>query len=247
MITDLKIDNIPVQIVRKNIKYIHITILPPSGRVKISAPLRVDINTIKTFATSKIEWIKKHQKMMRQRVLQIPKEYFDPENRYLWGKPYQLKVEEKNSVPAIFCQQNTLLLQIRPGANQAKREHLINAWYRQQLKDAATPLILKWEPLMEVKVEGLSVQKMKTRWGSCNILSKSIRLNTELISKVPECLEYVVVHEMVHLLERTHNSRFKNLMDHFLPTWRLCHAELNKLPLRLDRAACKEAALLNGR
>lgn len=231
MTTQIKLGEIAIEVVRKDIKNIHLSVYPPAGRVRISAPLRMDLDTIRVFAITKLGWIKKQQQKMREQVRETQREYLDRESHYLWGKRYLLKVEEKDTAPYVSLRHNKMVLHIRPDSSDERRQAILAEWYREKLKEAVPPLIAKWKLLMGVNVEKFFVQRMKTRWGSCNHRSRNIRLNTELAKKPPECLEYVVVHEMAHLLEHSHNSRFIALMDQFMPLWRNHREELNQSPL----------------
>jgi predicted metal-dependent hydrolase len=237
MVTQIELGDIAVDVVQKDIKNIHLSVYPPTGKVRISAPLRMDLDTIRVFAITKLGWIKSQQQKLREQERETPREYLDRESHYLWGKRYLLKVEEKDAAPEVELKHNKMILRIRPGANQETKQAILEAWYRENLKEAVPALIAKWEPLIGVKVERFFVQRMKTKWGGCSPDSRSIRLNTELARKPPECLEYIVVHEMVHLLEPTHNNRFTSLMDQFMPKWRFYKDELNKLPIRHENWA----------
>lgn len=224
--------NIAVDVVLKDIKNVHLSVYPPSGRVRISAPSRMSLDTIRVFAISKLDWIKQQQKKLREQERETPREYLDQESHYVWGKRYLLKVAESSSAPGVDLKRNILILRIRPGSSEEKKQAALEEWYRAQLKGAVPPLIAKWESLLGVKVKRFFVQRMKTKWGSSSHGAGSIRLNTELAKKPPECLEYIVVHEMIHLLEPTHNSRFIALMDQFMPKWQFQRQELNRLPVR---------------
>lgn len=232
MVTQIHLGEIAVDVVKKDIKNIHLSVYPPAGKVRISAPLRMDLDTIRVFAITKLGWIKNQQKKLREQERETPREYLDRESHYVWGKRYLLKLVEKDAAPEVELKHSKLILQIRPEASEGKMQEILEGWYREQLKVAVLALVKKWEPLMGVKVEKFFVQKMKTKWGSCSPDTKSIRLNTDLGKKPPECLEYIVVHEMVHLLEPTHNSRFISLMDRFMPKWRFYKDQLNRLPVR---------------
>ncbi|MFY9611636.1 MAG: SprT family zinc-dependent metalloprotease [Blastocatellia bacterium] len=232
MPTQVKLGDIAVDVVQKDIKNVHLSVHPPTGRVTISAPARMSLDTIRVFAVSKLAWIKQQQQKLREQERETPREYLDRESHYVWGKRYLLKVVETDRPPEVELKHNKMHLRVRPGASDEKKQTIVEEWYREQLKQAASSLIAKWEPLVGVKVERFFVQKMKTKWGSCNPESSSIRLNTDLAKKPPQCLEYIVVHEMIHLLEGTHNARFTALMDQFMPQWRFCRAELNRLPVR---------------
>lgn len=232
MVTQITLGTIVVDVLKKDIKNIHLSVYPPTGKVRISAPLRMDNDTIRVFALSRLGWIKQHQHKLHAQERETPREYLDRESHYVWGKRYLLKIIEKDMAPAVALAHRHLLLQIRPVTSQDKKHEILEAWYRETLKVAVPPLLAKWEPVLGVKVESFFVQRMKTKWGSCCSSSKNIRLNTDLAKKPPECLEYIMVHEMAHLIESTHNSRFVALMDHFMPRWQFYRAELNRLPVK---------------
>jgi predicted metal-dependent hydrolase len=231
MVTTIALGKISAEVVKKDIKNIHLSVYPPSGRVRISAPLRMTLATIRVFAISKLGWIKQQQKKLRGQRRETPREYLDRESHYVWGKRYLLQIVEYDAVPAVTLKHSKLSLQVRPGTSDHKKRLLVDEWYRSELKKAVPSLIAKWESRMGVKVKRIFVQKMKTKWGSCNAASKSIRLNTELAKKRLECLEYIVVHEMAHLITRRHDARFMSLMDRFLPNWKLVRQTLNAAPL----------------
>lgn len=232
MTETISLGDIMVEVIKKDIKNVHLSVYPPTGSVRISAPLHMSLDTIRIFAISKLSWIKKQQQKIKHQERESPREYLDRESHYLWGKRYLLKVIELDVPPVIALQHSTLLLVVRPGTDEARRAALVAEWYREQLKEAVPSLIAKWEPLLGVKVGKIFVQHMKTRWGSCNPCSGTIRLNTELAKKPPECLEYIVVHEMAHLLEPTHNKRFSVIMDRYILKWETYRDILNRLPVR---------------
>jgi predicted metal-dependent hydrolase len=191
----------------------------------------MNLETIRLFAISKLGWIKQQQRKLRGQQRETPREYLDRESHYVWGRRYLLQVAEGDAAPMVELRHSKMLLTIRPGTDEDKRQTILDEWYRAQLKKAVPFVIAKWEPLMGVKVERFFVQKMKTKWGSCNAAAKGIRLNTELAKKPPKCLEYIVVHEMAHFLVRPHNNRFTALMDQYLPNWRSTRQSLNAAPL----------------
>ncbi|HXB68351.1 MAG TPA: SprT family zinc-dependent metalloprotease [Candidatus Acidoferrales bacterium] len=232
MVAKIALGEIAVDVVTKNIKNVHLSVYPPTGKVRISAPLRMDLDSIRLFAISKLGWIRQQQKKVIEQEREPPREYLDRESHYVWGTRYLLKVIEKDAAPEVQLEHSQLLLQTRPATSEAHKQAILEEWYRAQLKEAVPALIAKWEPLMGVKVERFFVQRMKTKWGSCSPASAGIRLNTDLARKPRECLEYIVVHEMAHLREPTHNSRFIALMDHFMPNWRFCREVLNRLPVQ---------------
>jgi predicted metal-dependent hydrolase len=231
MVARLDVGGIAVDVQFKDIKNVHLSVYPPTGRVRISAPARMSLDTIRVFAISKLGWIKQQQKKLKEQEREPPREYLDRESHYVWGKRYLLKVSKSDEAPAIELKGSQMLLRVRPGTNEQRRQDLLEGWYREQIKEAVPALIAKWEPRMGVKVARFFVQRMKTKWGSSNPGSRSIRLNTDLAKKPRECLEYIVVHEMTHLLVRHHNERFGGLMDRYLPNWRLLQQTLNNLPL----------------
>ena len=228
----LKLNELDIEIVQKNIKHVHLSVYPPDGRVKVSAPLSMAPDTLRVFVISKLAWIKKQQSKLRAQQREAPREYLDRESHYVWGKRYLLKIEETEAPSRIELKHNKLVLSVRPGTDQERKQALLEAWYRENLRQAVPALIEKWQSRMGVCVTRFYVQSMKTKWGSCSVHSGSIRLNTELAKKPRACLEYIVVHEMTHLLEPTHNSRFIGLMDRFMPKWRFYRDELNRLPVR---------------
>jgi len=237
MTKTIELGDIRVDVIQKNIKNVHLSVYPPTGRVRISAPLHMSLDTIRVFAISKLKWIKQKQKKFRDQERETPREYLDRESHYVWGKRYLLKVVEREAPPRVEMKHSTLALHVRPGTDGAKKQAIVAQWYRDQIKGVVPTLIEKWEPLIGVKVANLFVQQMKTRWGSCNHPARNIRLNSELAKKPRECVEYVLVHEMVHLLEPSHNRRFKILMDRYMPLWR-CHIDvLNRLPIGYDHWA----------
>ena len=235
MVTQIELGGIVLHVVKKDIQNVHLSVYPPSGKVRISAPLRMNTDTIRVFAISKLGWIRQQQQKLRAQERETPREYLDRESHYVWGRRYLLKVVEADAAPSVQIQHGTLLLRVRPGADEATREAVVAGWYRQLLKRAVPPLIEAWEPLLSVTVKGFFVQQMKTRWGSSNPDARTIRLNTELAKKPRECLEYIVVHEMIHLLESTHNARFTDLLNRFMPQWQHYRSILNRLPVRHER------------
>jgi predicted metal-dependent hydrolase len=233
--TTLELAGITVDVVRKDIKNVHLSVYPPAGRVRVSAPAQMSLDTIRLFAISKLGWIKQQQKKLRDQERESRREYLDRESHYVWGRRYLLKVVEEEAAPGVEIHHGTLRLRVRPCADGEGKEAVVAAWYRQLLKTAVPPLIEVWEPRLHVRVDGFFVRQMKTKWGSCNPAARTIRLNTELAKKPPECLEYIVVHEMVHLLEPTHNARFVAAMNRFMPAWQSYRDILGRLPVRHER------------
>jgi predicted metal-dependent hydrolase len=230
-IQQIHIGNIAVEIRKKNIKNLHLRVHPPEGSVRISAPSRMDLDSIRCFAVSKLGWIKKHQAKLKKQVREVSKEYISGESHTYLDKRYLLKVIELNQPSKIVLNHETIEMYVRLNTGVEKRKAILDEWYRQRLKELIPVLISKYEAKMKVKVSEFGVKKMKTRWGSCNVKVNRIWLNLELAKRSIECIEYLVVHEMAHLLERKHNERFTAFMDTFLPGWRFVKAELNKRPL----------------
>lgn len=228
----IQLGEMPVDVVRKDIKNVHLSVHPPSGRVTIAAPAHMSLDSIRVFAITKLGWIRREQKKMREQEREAPREFLERESHYVWGKRYLLHVTEAEASPVIQLRHKRILLQVRPGTSREKCQELVEEWYRHQIREAVSPLIERWEKRLDVKVEKIFVQRMKTKWGSCNHDARTIRLNTDLAKKPPECLEYIVIHELMHLLEPTHNARFQSLMDHHHPQWRSHQDTLNRLPVR---------------
>lgn len=228
----IDLGDIRVEVQRKNNKHAHLYVYPPEGRVRISAPMHMGLDTLRAFAISRLSWIKAQQRQMRVQPRETEREYLNRESHQVWGRRYLLEVIEVDAPPAVELKHSTLVLQVRPGSDEARRGELLEGWYRQQLRARLPALLAKWQSRMGVNVRRILVQRMKTRWGGCNPSTGNIRLNTELAKKPPECLEYILVHELVHLIESTHNARFIALMDNFIPHWRQIKDELNRLPVR---------------
>lgn len=228
----IQLGDVAIDVVKKDIKNIHLSVYPPVGRVRIAAPLRMDLAKIRVYAISKLDWVKKQQQKMRQQDRESPREYIDRESHFLWGRRYLLKVQVVDAPPVVEVRHNTLMLRVRPGADEVKRAEVLEEWCRRELKDAIPKLLAKWERTLGVRVAHVFVQRMRTKWGSCNTGARNIRLNTELAKKPRECLEYILVHEMVHLLEPTHGASFVAMMDRYMPNWEFHRAVLNRLPLR---------------
>ncbi|MBL7692601.1 MAG: M48 family metallopeptidase [Flavipsychrobacter sp.] len=227
----ISLGDITVDVVQKDIKHLHLSVYPPAGRVKIAAPERMNIDTIRIYAISKLDWIRKQQAKLKAQQREAPRDYTTRESHYYLGKRYLLKVVERDAAPAVVLKHQSIVLYVRPGSDRAKKMEVLESWYRQQLKDMLPVYIAKWEKKMGVTVEEFAVKKMRTKWGTCNAAAARIWLNLELAKKPEQCIEYIVVHEMVHLLERSHNDRFIAYMDRFLPHWRQLKDELNKLPV----------------
>ena len=230
-VSAMALGDVAVDVVLKDIKNIHLSVYPPDGAVRIAAPLRMKLDTIRVFAISKLGWIKQQQKKLREQERESEREHIERESHYVWGKRYLLTVKEVDAAPAIELKHSRMVLTVRPGASDVTRQAVVAQWYRDQIKAVVPALLKKWAPQMGVELSRVFVQKMKTKWGSCNPAARSIRLNTDLAKKPTQCLEYVVVHELAHLLERHHNERFIALMDAHMPHWRQHRETLNRSPL----------------
>lgn len=230
--TTFHVLDIPVLVVRKPIKNMHLAVYPPEGRVRVSAPLRITDENIRLAIISRLKWIRKKQAIFAAQPRQSARKMITGESHYIFGRRYRLEVIERHGRHEIVVKNNTTLqLFVRPRASVESRKKVLNEWYRQQLKIRIPGLLSQWQPIIGKQVDDWGVKKMKTRWGSCNISKRRIWLNLELAKKPVECLEYVLVHELVHLHERYHNDRFKGFMDQFLPQWRSCRDTLHHAPL----------------
>lgn len=227
----IELGDICLDVVRKEIKNVHLSVHPPKGRVTIAAPLRMDLETIRIFSIAKLGWIRKQQKRLRSQKREAAREYVTRESHYYLGERYLLKVIEQSSAAKVVLKHNTIELYVRKGASVKQREGVLHGWYREQLRELIPQFVSKLEKKMKVKVSEINIRAMKTKWGTCNPRAKRIWLNTELAKKPIESIEYVLVHEMVHLLERHHNERFIAYMDKFLPKWRHFRQELNRSEL----------------
>ena len=217
-----------VAIVRKDIKNLHLGVYPPNGRVRVAAPLVISDEAVRLAVIDKLAWIKRQRTKFAAQARQSEREMVNGESHYVFGRRYRLQVHEV-SAPARVALRGiaSLDLFVRPGADAIHRESVLTAWHRQQLKAMIEPLLAKWQPILGVSVSAWGVKKMKTKWGSCNTKAARIWLNLELAKKPDRCLEFIVVHELTHLLERNHTERFSALMDAHLPDWRTRRATLN--------------------
>lgn len=231
--SDFKLGDMAVEVVQKDIKNIHLSVYPPTGHVKVAAPNRMSVDVIRAYVISKLGWIKKQQTKFRKQERESPRDFVSRESHYYLGKRYLLKVIEHDAPAKIVLKHRTMEMYVRPRTSKAKRKELLQEWYREQLRQLIPPLIAKWEDKMKLTVKEFGIRRMKTKWGTCNEKAKRIWLNLELAKKPVECLEYIVAHEMVHLLERNHTERFIAYLNHYMPRWRRIKAELNQLPLTM--------------
>ena len=228
----IDVRGISVEVVRKDIKNLHVGVYPPVGRVRVAAPLRLDDEAVRLAVISRLGWIRRKQAEFAQQDRQSQREFVTGESHYFRGRRYRLDVIEHDAPPAVRLLNNTMMaLRVRPGTDRDAREAVLDQWYRRQLRDQLPVLRAKWARKVGVTIDDVRIKKMKTRWGTCNRDARRIWLNLELVKKPASCLEYIVVHEMVHLLERNHNDRFRELMDRLMPQWRMHRDELNRAPL----------------
>jgi len=224
----ITVNNIIVDVVRKDIKNLHLAVYPPIGRVRIAAPLKSNDDAIRLFVISKLSWIKKHKIKFEAQERQTAREYVTGESHYYQGKRYLLNVTHRDGESKVIIRNKTSIdLSASVDSTLEQRHRIMTEWYRVQLKEQMTPIIDKWEKIIGVSAVDYNIRRMKTKWGSCNVNAKRILLNLELIKKPKHCMEYIIVHELVHLLERRHNDRFVSYMDKFMPQWRNYRDELN--------------------
>ncbi|REL32991.1 M48 family peptidase [Rhodohalobacter sp. SW132] len=226
----MTVSDISVDVVKKDIKNIHLAVYPPTGRVRLSSPHSMRAESLRLFVISKIGWIRKHIRNMNSQIREPEREYIQGESHWVQGQRYLLNIIEEEKPPKVEIRNKKYLdLYVRPGSDKAKREEVIKKWYRELLKSQIPSLIEKWEEKLEVEIADWGVRQMKTKWGSCNVDDRRIWLNLELAKKPKHCLDYVVLHEMVHQKERHHNDRFKELLDNYMPSWRQRREELNEV------------------
>ncbi len=228
----ITVNGIDVQIVRKSIKNLHLAVYPPNGHVRVAVPEHVSDDNVRLAVVSKLKWIKRQQQGFNNQPRQSERQYVSGECHYVFGKRYRLELIERDRKPEVqMLKSGRLKLFVRPEATVESKEKILNTWYRDELKKVIPELLEKWQPIIGKTASDWGVKKMKTKWGSCNIDQRRIWLNLELAKKPPECLEYILVHELVHLYERNHNQRFLELLDQFLPNWRTNKKTLNTSPL----------------
>lgn len=231
MIEQIEVGDIVIQVTRKAVKNVHLSVHPPEGEVTLVAPANTRLDVARAYAISKLGWIRDRQQELREQARESPRQLVSRESHYVWGRRYVMDVVYRDTKPAVSLRHRHIVLTVRPDSDLDKRAQVLHAWHRQLLHEAIPPLIEQWENKLGVKVNSYFLQRMKTKWGSCNANAGNIRLNTELVKKPKDLLEYVLVHEMLHLLEPSHSERFVALLNKHYPTWREARAELNALPL----------------
>jgi len=221
-----------IDVVKKDIKNMHLAVYPPNGRIRIAVPKQLDDETIRLHIVSKLSWIKKNIAKFEQADRLSSLDYVSGESHYLEGKRYLLNVISDASINQIKLRGKTYIdLYEKHGTPVGHRPLMIQEWYRARLKVRIEPLIAKWQDVIGVQINEWAVKQMKTKWGTCNTRAKRIWINLELAKKPDDCLEYIIVHELMHLIEKHHNENFKALMDRYLPDWRVRKDRLNRLPL----------------
>jgi predicted metal-dependent hydrolase len=228
----ITVNGLNVQVVRKAIKNLHLGVYPPAGRVRVAAPLALSDNAVRLAVVGKLAWIKRQRARFQAQPRQSQREMVSGESHYFLGRHYRLRVvEHKGAGKVVLRNRTTLELHVRPETDAVQRERVLQRWYRQYLRDAVPPLIAKWETILDIQINGWGIKRMKTKWGACSVAARRIWLNLELAKKPAQCLEYLVVHELIHLIEPHHNERFISLLDQHLPNWRMRRHELNTAPL----------------
>ena len=228
----ITVNMIPVEVEWKEIKNIHLTVYPPDARVHISAPVKMQKDSIRLYIITRLDWITSRIELIRNQARQTEREYVSGENHYYKGIRYRLNVIYKQASPSVSMGGTQFInLYVRDGSSKEKRAEVMREWYRTELKSALPPLIEKWEQLLQTKASHWEVKQMKTLWGSCNHKTKRLIFNLELIKKPPHCIEYIVAHELTHTVERLHNSRFTAILNTHIPNWRLLKDELNEFTL----------------
>ena len=226
------VSGIKVEVVRKDIKNLHLGVYPPNGRVRVAAPLVVSDEAVRLAVIDKLGWIRRQKAKFAAQPRQSQREMVNGESHYFLGQRYRLRVHEQDAPARVAIRGIASLdLFVRPGSSAEQREAVLLRWHREQLKALIPPLLEKWQPILGVQVAHWGVKKMKTKWGSCSQNAGRIWVNLELAKKPVRCLEYIVVHEMTHLLVRHHDDQFVAQMDRVMPQWQLCRAELNDAPL----------------
>jgi len=234
MVETIRLGDIAIALERKSVKNVHLSVHPPNGRVTLVAPKGTRIEVVRAYAATRLGWIRKQQASLLGQAREPRRRYVERESHYLWGRRYLLSIIQSDAKPSVTLSHRRITLSVRPGSTQKMRERVMQEWHRTLLHEAVPPLVAKWEGKLGVKLCAYYLQRMKTKWGSCNPSMSTIRLNTELVKKPKDLLEYIVVHEMVHVLEPTHSDRFAALLTSNYPSWREARAELNELPLGSD-------------
>ncbi len=234
MAETIQLGELAIAMTRKAVKHVHLSVHPPTGRITLVVPIGTRPEVARAYAISRLAWIRRHQGSLLQQARETPRQFIERESHYLWGRRYLLSVVEQEAKPCVHLSHRRITLNVRPGSTKAKRGEVMHAWHKGLLHEAVPPLIRKWEEKLGVSVASYFLQRMKTKWGGCNYRAGNIRLNTELVKKPKQLLDYVILHELLHLLEPTHSERFFDLLGTHYPSWREARAELNELPLSAE-------------
>lgn len=230
----IQLGEISIAVTRKDIKNVHLTVHPPDGRVTLAAPTNTRLEVARAYAISKLSWIRDQQRKLECQARETPRQFVERESHYVWGRRYLMAVDYQDVKPTVVLSNKRITLIVRPDSSAEKRAEVMHEWHKSLLHEVVPPLIQKWEHKLKVRVSGYFLQRMKTKWGSCNHAAGNIRLNTELVKKPKDLLEYVIVHEMAHLIEPTHSDRFIAILEEHYPSWREARTELNELPLAAE-------------
>ena len=227
----IQLGELSIRVTKKDVKNVHLSVHPPDGRVTLVAPKTTRLEVARAYAISKLGWIRNQQEKLAKQERETPRQFTERESHYLWGRRHLMTIIHREAKASVTLDHKRITLTVRPGSDAIKRAEVIHEWHKLLLHAVVPSLIRKWEPKLKVKVTGYFLQRMKTKWGSCNHKAGHIRLNTELVKKPKDLLEYVIVHEMVHFLEPTHSEQFMETLGKHYPTWREARNELNELPL----------------
>ena len=231
----LQLGSVEALVVRKPIKNLHLSVLPPNGWVRVSVPDNMKDDAIRTLLALRLPWIKKQQSKFTGQERQTKRDYVSGESHYFFGKRYRLELVYKDAVPTVFLKNKSrIILQVRPKSSVTKRHEVMTEWYRKQLYPVVEELTTKWQKKIGVRSKAWGIKKMKTRWGTCNYKDAKILINLELVKKPMSCIEYVVVHELLHLIEKKHSDKFVALITKYIPKWRSIKEELNSFMLSYE-------------
>jgi predicted metal-dependent hydrolase len=235
MTETIQLGEIAIALTRKDIKNVHLSVHPPDGHVTLAAPRGTRLEVARAYAATKLGWIRAQQEKLAAQARETPRKFIERESHHIWGRRHLMTIKHADAKPCVTLDHKRIILTVRPGADAKKRGEVMHEWHKSLLHEVVPTIIQKWQPKLKVQVSSYFLQRMKTKWGSCNHRDRHIRLNTELVKKPKDLLEYVIVHEMVHLLEPTHSERFVETLGKHFPTWREARNELNELPLGAER------------
>ena len=234
MTETITLGDVTITVTRKDVKHVHLSVHPPAGRVTLVAPTETRLDVARAYAISRLGWIREQQHKLQGQARETPRQFVTRESHYVWGRRYLMTVVYQDGKPAVKLDHKRMTLTVRPGSDAVQRGVVLHGWHKSLLHEVIPPLVEKWQGKLGVEVARYFLQRMKTKWGSCNHKARHVRFNTELVKKPTDLLEYVVVHEMAHLIEPTHSDRFVAILDEHYPTWRDARAELNELPLSAE-------------